>query len=73
MWEKNYIWSPATCSCKNGKCLSSFIDDPFITSDEIIDAEGKLYNKETKTILTNFNERKLPVTYRISIFYLQFY
>ena len=71
--RKNYIWSPTTCSCKNGKCLSSFIDDSFITSDEIIDAEGRFYDKETKTILRNFNEKKLPVTHRISIFYLNFY
>ena len=72
MRKKLYL-SPATCSCKNGKCLSSFIDDSFITCDEIIDAKGKFYDKETKTILRNFNERKLPVTHRISIFYLNFY
>ena len=71
--RQNYIWSPTTCSCKNGKCLSSFIDDSFITCDEIIDAEGRFYDKETKTILRNFNEKKLPVTHRISIFYLNFY
>ena len=39
--EKKYIWSPATCSCKNCKYLASIIDDSFIMCDEIIDAEAK--------------------------------
>ena len=42
--EKDYIWNPATCSCKNGKYLASIIDDSAVTCDEIIDEE------ETKTI-----------------------
>ena len=50
--EKDYIWNPATCSCKNGKNLASIIDDSVITCDEIVDAE------ETKTDITNFNEKK---------------
>ena len=25
--EKDCIWNPATCSCKNGKNLASIIDD----------------------------------------------
>ena len=29
--EKYYIWNPATCSCKNGKYLASFIDNSVIT------------------------------------------
>ena len=45
--EKDYIWNPATCSCKNGKYLASIIDDSVITCDEIINT--------TKTISTNFN------------------
>ena len=36
--KKNYIWNPATCSCKNGKYLASIMDDSAITFDEIIDA-----------------------------------
>ena len=48
--EKGYIWSLATCSCGNDKCLGSIIDDSVITCDEII-------NTETKTIPTNFNEK----------------
>ena len=43
--------NPATCSCENGKCLASIIDDLVITCDEIMDAE-------TKSIPTNFNEKK---------------
>ena len=34
--EKDYIWNPATCSCKNGKYLASVIDDSMITCDQII-------------------------------------
>ena len=26
VWEKNYIWNPATCSCKIGKYLGGIID-----------------------------------------------
>ena len=56
MW-KNYIWNPATCSCKNGKYLKSIIVDSVITCDEITDAEAKLYNEETETVEINFNEK----------------
>ena len=56
--KKDYIWHPATCSCKNSKYLASTIDESVITCNEIIDAEGKSYNKETKTVATNFNEKK---------------
>ena len=50
--EKDYIWNPATCSCKDGKYLASIIDDSVITFYEIIDAVV------TKTVTTNFNEKK---------------
>ena len=56
--EKVYIWNPATCSCENGKYLASTVDNSVITCDEIIDAVVKSYNKETKTVTTNFNEKK---------------
>ena len=52
--KKIYIWNPDTYSCGNGKYLASIMVDPAITCDEII----KSYNEETKTILTNFNEKK---------------
>ena len=56
--EKDYIWNSATCSRKNGKYLTSIIDDSVITCDEMIyaDAEAKSYDKaksndeETKTV-----------------------
>ena len=63
---KDYIWNTATYSCKNGKYLTSIIDDDsVITCDEII--------KEAKTISANFNEKKQPAKHKISIFYLHFY
>ena len=33
IYEKDYIWSPATCSCENDKYLASFTDDSVITYD----------------------------------------
>ena len=40
--KKDYIWNPVTWSCKNGKYLTSIIDDSVMTCDKIIEA------KETK-------------------------
>ena len=54
-----YIWNPATCICKNGKYLAGIIDDPVITYDEIIYAVAKSFNEETKTVLTNLNEKNI--------------
>ena len=54
VWEKDYVWNPATCNCENGKYLASIMDDSVITCNEIIES----YYEETKTILTNFNEKK---------------
>ena len=71
--EKDYIWNPATCNCKNGKYLASIMDDSAITCDEIIDAEAKSHDEETKTVPTKFNEKKKkPVKHKTSIFYLHF-
>ena len=52
--EKEYIWNPATCSCKNGRYLASIIDNSVITCDDVIDAE-----KEMKTVTTNFNKKDI--------------
>ena len=52
--EKIIFLNPASCSCENGKCLASIMDDLAITCDEIIES----YEKETKTISTNLNEKK---------------
>ena len=49
--RKNYIWNPATYSCKNGKYLANIMDDSVITCDEIIE--------ETKSVPTNLNEKKV--------------
>ena len=70
--EKYYIWSPASCSCQSGKYLASIIDDSAITCDEIMDVEAKSKDEET-TFPTNFNEKKLAVKHKISIFWLHFY
>ena len=47
--QKDYVWNPATCSCKNGKYLASVMDVSVIMCDEVIES----YNEET-----NFNEKK---------------
>ena len=61
--EKDYVWNPATCSCENRKYLARIIDNSAITYDEVIES----YDEETKTIPTNFNEKKQLVKYKISI------
>ena len=59
--EKDYIWNCATCSWQNGKYLASVIDDSIIMCDEIVDT--------TKTVPTNFNEKKVTCTLKISLFH----
>ena len=61
---KDCIWNLSTCSCKNGKYLASIMDDSAITCDEVIES----YNKETKTIPTNFNEKK--AIWKTQIFFI---
>ena len=56
-YEKDYIWNPAICCCKNGEYLRSIIHDSVITCHEIIDEEAKSNKKETKTVPTNFQEK----------------
>ena len=60
--EKDYVWNPATCSCKNGKYLASVIDNSVITYDEIIE-------EETKTVTTIFNEKNETCKKKKSVFY----
>ena len=57
MCEKNYIWNPTTCICKNEQYLASIIGDSVITCYEIIDAKAKSNNEKTKTVPTNLNEK----------------
>ena len=54
VYEKDYVWNPATCNCENGKYLASIMDDSAITCDKIIES----YQEETTTISNNFNEKK---------------
>ena len=51
--EKDYIWNPATCSCKNGKYLARIINDSVIACDKIMDAVV------TKTVTINFSEKNI--------------
>ena len=75
-----YIWNPATCSCENGKYLASIadatyscengtylasvMDDSAIMCDEIKES----YGGETKTIPTNFNEKKATCEMHFYVF-----
>ena len=43
---------------EDGKYFASIIGDSMTTCDEIIDAVAKSYNEETKTVTTNFNQKK---------------
>ena len=54
--EKDYIWNSATCSFQSGKYLSSIVNDSAITRDEIIDADAKSNNEETKTFPKSFTQ-----------------
>ena len=58
--EKDYIYNPATFSCKY---VGSIINDSVITCDEVIE--------ETKTFPTNFNEKRsifyLPLSSKTKI------
>ena len=65
MCKKDYFWNPATCSCENGKHLASITNDSVITCDEIIEETKTI---PTKTVPTNFNEKK--VTCKTKNFYI---
>ena len=36
-YKKDFIWNPATCSCKSRKFLESIIDDSVVSCNEIIE------------------------------------
>ena len=65
MYEKDYISNHTICNCGNGEYLASVIDDSVIKFGEVIE--------ETKSIPINFNDKKITVKQKISIFYLPFY
>ena len=58
------MWTPATCSCENGKYLASIMDDSAIRCDENIKEET------VKQILMKI---KQSVKQKIFTFYLLFY
>ena len=63
--------NPATCTCENGKYLVSIMDNSAIICDEVIDVDAKVSpndDDKTKTIPTNFNEKK--ATCRMQSFYI---
>ena len=51
--KKSYVWNAASCSCENEKYLARK-DDSAIMYDEVIES----YDEQTKTLPTNFNEKK---------------
>ena len=73
VWEKDYIWNSNTCGCEINNSLKSIIGDSLVTCGEIIKVVAKSYNDTTKNTPTNFNEKRKPVRWKVSIFYLPFY
>ena len=59
MFEKYYIWNPATCSCEDSKYVGSIINDSVITYDEVIE--------ETKTVATKI---RFPINQKSGITYV---
>ena len=57
--EKDCICNPSSCSCENGKYLVSILGELAVMCHEIIDAEAKLNEEETKTYPTIFNEKNI--------------
>ena len=61
--EKDYVWNPATCSCKNGERLASAIDDSVITCDDIINAADSLSTNVPENVMStasiNFHNKKV--------------
>ena len=56
VFEKDYIWNPATCNCENCKYVGSFIDNSVIICYEIIETTKSVPAKTvpTKIARTNF-------------------
>ena len=61
--EKDFAWNPVTCSCENGKCSASIMHHSAIMLDEIIE----WYDKETKAVPTNINEKQVVCKTLITI------
>ena len=67
--EKDYVWNPATCSCENVKYFASIMDDSAITCNENVES----YHEETKTIPTNFNEKKATCKTKNFYIFINYY
>ena len=61
--EKEHIWNPSTCSCKNENYLASAMGDSEIMCDEMIES----YNKEQKLFQQILMNRKQPIKCKISV------
>ena len=68
--KKDYTWNPIPCICRNSKYLKSIIADSITMCDDIIDA---IQAGPTKSMSINYNYKKQPLQWIISIFYLNFY
>ena len=74
--KKDYIWSPATCSCENSKYLASTSDNSVITCDEIINAAGSAPTNVMSTVSTNvtrtasINVHNKKVRYKMNCYIL---
>ena len=66
MFEKDYIWNPATYNCENAKYLASILDDSAIKCDEIMD----LYNEDVEA--KSCKETNLSKAACNTIFFLYF-
>ena len=49
---KNYVWNPATCTCKNGEYLRSIIDDSLVTCGIEVTKAVTTKITSTKTVRT---------------------
>ena len=56
--------NPSTCNGKSGKYLATIMNDSAIMCNEIIES----YDKKTKTVPTNFNEKN--ITCKTQNFYI---
>ena len=64
--ERNYIWSPATCTCKNSKYSGSIIEDSVIKYDEILSTAKNV--STNVTVSTNFHNKN--VRYKMDCYIL---
>ena len=56
MCVKNYVWNPATCTCKN---VASFINDSVISCDQFTDKGAK--TAAAKTTSTRSTSRNFHI------------